>query len=150
MLMKTSENTFLCRNLAYIPCSAQFLLDVYYKSARHQPNAGSMMVHRRPRRLTLIQYWAVFYAGVSVSKEHTLTLTQRPPFVGPALASIDSTPGRACCLLSAGSRLALRNAGTTPNQHCIRTHVHQEQDMPVTAAVSSAHKRTGHSIQRLV
>ena len=36
-LLKTSYNIFFCRNLAFILCSSQFLVDVsvHYKSARH-------------------------------------------------------------------------------------------------------------------
>ena len=63
-----------------------------------------MLVHSRQRRPTAGQYWAVFYAGISISTEHTLTLIRRRLIVrpaSPALAGIHSTSGSASCWLGA-------------------------------------------------
>ena len=124
-------------------CSSQFLVDC-------QP--------------TVIQYWAVFDAGVSVSTEHTLTPTQCRLNVGPAspaLVSIHSIPGYASRWLGARDYNALCTHDTptecrlnvgppsvtlvyNPEPHCITTHVHQEEDMglrlPMSSARTKAHR----------
>ena len=105
-----------------------------------------MLVHcRRP---IPIQYWAVLYVQVSVSTEHTLTQTQRRLNVEPAppaLIIIYTAPGTVIllafrvwlqCLVYTRTPTqcpaqywpTVCNAGTTPNQHSITMHVHQEEN----------------------
>ena len=87
-----------------------------------------MFIHRRQRLPTPIQCWAVFYAGVSVSTEHTLTGPNVGKcwviFAGDSQHSFNTVQ----CILLAGCACThdtrtqcLLNVGllsVTPEQHC--------------------------------
>ena len=82
-------------------------------------------------------YSILFYAGVSVSTEHTLTPTRRLLNFGqalPALASIHSTPSSASCW----ARVTTMRRVGLHTIHDITRHVHQKEVILVKLHVSSA------------
>ena len=122
---------FFCRNSAFNLCSSQLLADVCVHYKQHGTN---------PMR---VQCWSTI-AG------------QQPYNTGQCFMLVTICVHRAHaqpiqCQLNFGPASPARfDAGTNLTQHCITTHVHQEEDIcGLRLQCLQRHKSKGHSIQRL-